>query len=688
MKDVIHVQYEQTGSSQVDNGMGMRAMQARAYEKRDEQYILVKAPPASGKSRALMFLGLHKLHYQGVKKVIVAVPEKSIGNSFRTTKLKKHGFFADWEVNPDWNLCSDEAVSDQGAVLRGKVQRLGAFLKNDEKVLVCTHATLRFAFDQYPVEDFDNCLIAVDEFHHVSAYEENRLGEVVRELIARGKTHIIAMTGSYFRGDTVLVMRPEDEAKFVSVSYTYYEQLNGYKHLKSLGIGYHFYSGIYTKSIGEVLDTSKKTIIHIPHVGSSASTGDKYREVQDIFGAIGDYQGVDEKTGLHLIENSGQLLRVADLVEDSTDLRQKVQKTLRHLEDRDAVDIIIALGMAKEGFDWIWCEHALTVGYRSSLTEIIQIIGRATRDAPGKTHAQFTNLLPEPEATQGTVTEAVNDLLKAISASLLMQQVLAPKFKFFAKTSKDEDDGRPDFEVDDETGEVHIAVRGLKEPSSDRVRQIVDEDINEIIHDICTDNDVALHASTNPNLEPETLNRVLVPKVIERRYADLDDEQIEEVRQQIVARMNIMDAAQRFDFGDGPKPTDPDDVEAGVEKDRKKSGGEAGLLKLVRQFINVRDLDIDLIDEINAFQSAYEILSRDIDAKTLAQVQTAITGKMIQVTEEEALRAWPRILKFKDDNKRWPSTLAANEIEKRLGEIYAWLMRKKREMAAKAQGGQ
>ena len=52
--------------------------------------------------------------------------------------------------------------------------------------------------------------------------------------------------------------------------------------------------------------------------------------------------------------------------------------------------------MAKEGFDWIWCEHALTVGYRSSLTEIVQIIGRATRDAPGKTRARFTNLIAEP----------------------------------------------------------------------------------------------------------------------------------------------------------------------------------------------------------------------------------------------------------------------------------------------------
>ena len=85
MKDAIHVNYGQTGSSQQYNDMGMRPMQARVFAKRDEQYILVKAPPASGKSRALMFLGLDKLHNQGIRKVIVAVPEKSIGGSFQTT---------------------------------------------------------------------------------------------------------------------------------------------------------------------------------------------------------------------------------------------------------------------------------------------------------------------------------------------------------------------------------------------------------------------------------------------------------------------------------------------------------------------------------------------------------------------------------------------------------------------------
>lgn len=684
MKDIIHVTYDHTGDSQTFNAMGMRDMQARAYAKRNEQYILIKAPPASGKSRALMFLALDKLRNQGLRKAIVAVPEKSIGNSFKSTKLTQYGFFADWDLKDEWNLCLDTTVADQGAVLRGKVQKLGQFLKNDESIIVCTHATLRFAFQQFPVDQWDGCLIAVDEFHHVSAHEENKLGDVVRDLIARGKTHIIAMTGSYFRGDTVLVLRPEDEAKFVSVTYTYYEQLNGYKFLKSLGIGYHFYSGIYTNSIGEVLDVSKKTIIHIPHVGSSASTTDKYREVLDIFDVIGDYQDYDEASGLHLIKNGERTLRVADLVEDSPEVRQKVQATLRHLEQKDAVDIIIALGMAKEGFDWIWCEHALTVGYRSSLTEIIQIIGRATRDAPGKTHAQFTNLVPEPEATQGTVTEAVNDLLKAISASLLMQQVLAPKFKFYPKKTTDDADDTPDVSVDDKTGEIKIAVKGLREPSSDRVRQIVEEDINELIHDICTNNDIAMHASTNPDLTAETLNRVLVPKVIEKRYDDLSHEEVEEVRQQIVLRMGLLDQVNKLQKTTS-EDASPSPDESSTEDGPSKIGGEAGLLKLVKQFINVRELDIDLIDTINPFQSAYEILSKELDSKTLAHIQTAITGQTIQVTEEEALKAWPRIQRFRDENARWPSTFAASDIEKRLGEIYVWLMRKKRERAARAE---
>ena len=105
MTDLLTVNYKQTGKSSNLNDMGMREMQARAYEARDAQYLLLKAPPASGKSRALMFLGLDKLHKQGLKKVIVAVPEMSIGASFKDTALTANGFFADWSVPARYNLC-------------------------------------------------------------------------------------------------------------------------------------------------------------------------------------------------------------------------------------------------------------------------------------------------------------------------------------------------------------------------------------------------------------------------------------------------------------------------------------------------------------------------------------------------------------------------------------------------------
>lgn len=408
--------------------MGMRIMQERAYEKRGEQYLLIKSPPASGKSRALMFIALDKLHNQGLKKALIVVPEKSIGSSFNDEPLKKYGFWADWEVAPQWNLCN--APGDDNG---GKAGSVKAFLESSDRILVCTHATLRNAVEKFGIEIFDDCLIAVDEFHHVSANPDNKLGVHLSQFMARDKAHIVAMTGSYFRGDAEAVLSPQDESKFEAVTYTYYEQLNGYQYLKQLDIGYYFYSGSYIDEIADVLDTNLKTIIHIPNVNSRESTQrGKTTEVSEIMDTMGTWKGKDSVTGFDLVERAdGRILKVADLVDDGPERHSKVLTSLKdpaQKDNRDHVDVIIALGMAKEGFDWIWCEHALTIGYRSSLTEIIQIIGRATRDAKGKTRSRFTNLIAEPDASEEKVTDAVNDTLKAIAASLLMEQVLAPKF--------------------------------------------------------------------------------------------------------------------------------------------------------------------------------------------------------------------------------------------------------------------
>lgn len=175
MPDIVHVNYAQTGQSSQTNALGMRDMQAKAYQARDAQYVLLKAPPASGKSRALMFIALDKLTHQGIKKVIVAVPEKSIGGSFSATALKKDGFYANWQPNDNYNLCTPGSDGS-----KSKVQAFKNFMANEEKILICTHATLRFAYAELEDSTFDNILLAIDEFHHVSADGDNILGELLR----------------------------------------------------------------------------------------------------------------------------------------------------------------------------------------------------------------------------------------------------------------------------------------------------------------------------------------------------------------------------------------------------------------------------------------------------------------------------------------------------------------------------
>lgn len=318
----VSITTARTGASSKADERGMRAMQQRAYARRGEQFLLIKSPPASGKSRALMFIALDKLHHQGLRQAIVVVPERSIGSSFADEALSQHGFEFDWLVAPQWNLCNAPGIDDV-KVAQSKVKAVGEFLAGTDKVLVCTHATFRFAVEALGIETFDDRLIAIDEFHHLSSNPGNVLGSQLSEFIARGKVHLVAMTGSYFRGDSAAVLSPQDEAKFETVTYTYYEQLNGYQWLKALDIGYFFYTGPYVDAIGKVLDPALKTIVHIPNVNARESLKNKQREVDEIMHGLGEWKGIDPATGFHLIDaKDGRTLRVADLVDDSDPARR------------------------------------------------------------------------------------------------------------------------------------------------------------------------------------------------------------------------------------------------------------------------------------------------------------------------------------------------------------------------------
>lgn len=673
----VSVNYAANGSSTKSNELGMREMQEGAYEKRGEQYLLIKSPPASGKSRALMFIALDKLHNQGLRQAIVVVPEKSIGSSFNDEPLSKYGFWADWTVQPRWNLCNAPGGDD------GKVGAVGKFLASDDKILVCTHATFRFAVDKFGIEAFDDRLIAVDEFHHVSANPDNKLGTHLGALVARDKVHLVAMTGSYFRGDAEAVLSPEDEAKFDTFTYTYYQQLNGYKYLKTLDIGYFFYSGSYADDILKVLDPTEKTILHIPNVNSRESTKDKHREVEHIIDALGDWQGADPITGFQLVKTPDErVLRIADLVDDEPSKRDKVSAALKdstQKNNRDHVDIIIALGMAKEGFDWIWCEHALTVGYRASLTEIVQIIGRATRDAEGKTRARFTNLIAEPDAAAEAVTEAVNDTLKAIAASLLMEQVLAPRFNFTPKTVKSGpvegfDYGEGSYDPNKEnvgfseaSGQFQIEIKGLVEPKSKEAKRICQEDLNEVITAFVQDKTTIERGLFDEELVPEELTQVRMGKIVGARFPELDAEDQEAVRQHAVAALNLTQKAKEIALSN---------------RDDTETTGNTALIDGVRKFaMDVRELDIDLIDRINPFGEAYSILAKTMSEESLLQVQAVISAKKVQLSPDEARDLAKRAVKFKQERGRLPSITSPDPWEKKMAEGVAYLARMKLEAA-------
>ncbi len=639
MPNLVEIHYEQTGASKSTNKFGMRDMQQKAYAQRDAKYLLLKAPPASGKSRALMFIALDKLINQGIEKVIVAVPERSIGGSFGTTDLKSFGFYSNWEPNPKYNLCTTEDN-------KSKVATFKEFLESDEKILICTHATLRFAFDQLSESKFNNTLLAIDEFHHVSADGENKLGEVLRNLIEKSTCHIVAMTGSYFRGDSVPVLLPEDEVKFTKVTYNYYEQLNGYDYLKSLGIGYHFYQGKYTSAIDEILDTDKKTILHIPNVNSGESTKDKHKEVDTILDIIGHVEKVTEDGVIILKRHKdGKLLKIADLVNDNSKERDKIVSYLRNIKSVDDMDLIIALGMAKEGFDWPYCEHALTVGYRSSLTEVIQIIGRATRDSDNKTTSQFTNLIAQPDAHNDEVKLSVNNMLKAITSSLLMEQVLAPSFKF-----------KPRFPDDNEPPKKgELKIRGFKTPTSKKVQDIIESDLNDLKASILQDEQM-LKAMPG-NIEPEVINEVLIPKIIKVKYPDLNDEEIEQLRQYVV-------------------------VDSVVRNAEIETQGDKKFIRMADKFINLDDLNIDLINSINPFQKAFEILSKQVTTGVLKLIQESIEATRIKMDFEEASILWPKIQEFIKVNGKEPNLNSENPKERRMAECIIYLKEEKRKRLA------
>ena len=671
--------FEQTGDSSVSDSMGMRQMQSRAFEKRNSQYLLIQAPPACGKSRALMFLALDKVINQGIDKVIISVPQIAIGSSFADTELSKFGFFADWHIDSKYNLCAPGNEAQ-------KVDKALEFLNDkDAHYLLCSHATLVYFYAKVKDRNvFNKALVAVDEFHHVSQDTDNKLGNVIHSLMTTTDAHIIAMTGSYFRGDTIPVLSEEDEAKFDRVIYTYYEQLNGYKYLKSLGIDYAFYDGSWINAVELLIDLNKKTIIHIPSVNSRESTHDKFNEVNKLIDYIGKLVSKEADTGIITLKTKhGKTIKVADLVSNAENgVQSNTLAALRDPEVLNSIDIIIALGMAKEGFDWPQCEYALTVGYRSSLTEVVQIIGRATRDYPGKEHAQFTNLLAMPCGSLNDVKDAVNSLLKAITLSLLMEQVLAPNVHFRARPS-DYDVPKEDTETE-KTDKPKYRRKDTKPADPDSIYLTVSNEISEkgraflntnyqsIVEKVLNSSDTVKASIANGGNETtKELVAEDVSEVIRKSHPEFSDAERHELALQIVKAMVVKSCSHQVKFvqevSDKPQPK----VQIVRDKD-------ATFLKFKDKLVNVDDVDFNMIGSINPFADAYVFVSKALNPKILKLIQTEVTEKRLHMSAEIAQSLWPYVNQFYLEHKREPDVFSSNDYEKRLASALNYIKKQKR----------
>ena len=199
-----------------------------------------------------------------------------------------------------------------------------------------------------------------------------------------------------------------------------------------------------------------------------------------------------------------------------------------------------------------------------------------TRDSFNKNGAMFTNLIAEPDADNEEVQYAVNNIMKAITASLLMESVLSPVIKF---KPKDQENPKIDKAI--------ISIRGLPKISTARAKEIIEQDMVELKASILQDE--LVQTAISAGAEAKVINKQLIPRVIATKYPDLTQQEIEEVRQYAVVDLTLTNAER--------------------DKDNKQ------LLKMADKFVNIEDLSIDLIDSVNPFQSAYEVISRDVDSK-------------------------------------------------------------------------
>jgi hypothetical protein len=261
-----------------------------------------------------------------------------------------------------------------------------------------------------------------------------------------------------------------------------------------------------------------------------------------------------------------------------------------------------------------------------------------------------------------------------------MEQVLAPRFEFKPKNpgngpSAGFDYGAGGYDPKKEnvgfnaaTGQLEIEIRGLVEPKSPEARRVVADDLTDLVAAFVQNRSNLQQGMFNTELVPEELTQVRMGKIVKDRYPGLDDVDQEAIRQHAIAALNLTQKAK-------------DVVLRGFDLDDGKSANTAFVDGVRRFAMDVRELDIDLIDRINPFGEAYAILSKTMTEESLRQVQAIINARKVSLSLDEARELAKRARRFKQERGRLPSITSPDAWEKRMAEGVAFLARKTAEAA-------
>lgn len=381
-----------------------------------QSFVRLIAPTGSGKSvvqKALVYLKV-----KAGAKVIIAVPEASIGGSFESEgtvyRLPK-GLLPEDESKMQWLVSPSNFLFDLSE--KSVVEQILSFVKTKKvtessRVLVCTHQALVMAHHRLIREHkgrgspWKGVSLAIDEAHRTrfldwegSAKEWrqqedrfNKLGALVEHYVQKKPGSLMLATATWLRGDQASIVPDKYSELFTHYELSIDRYLDEMQHLKEIAfkLSLQDYPAVMRK---EVRGSRQKTLVYLPPVVPGA-VQTKHTTLRQLRGALGSRRA--SSNGFTEVHRGG--LHSLDLVTQEGRRGSEGRLSL-WLKDKNTTDVIFAQNLFRIGTDWPALERSYVLGFRKSLPMVIQMLGRLLRDYPGKRRVEFHMVLPKTVTT-------------------------------------------------------------------------------------------------------------------------------------------------------------------------------------------------------------------------------------------------------------------------------------------------